>query len=109
MTVPLLTPAAKGEWTELLDRIDATIAQALDEIAAHENALGVAEASDVGPKVAGLAGDRANGLRIRLDAAGRMAESVAALLAADEEEARGWVGLAARAGARLASTPASRL
>jgi len=109
MADPLLTPAAKGEWTALLDRIDASINRALDETAAQEKALGKAVKGNVQPPVAGLAADRAGGRRARLDAAGRLADAVAALLAADEEEARGWAGLASRAGSRLASMPAGRV
>jgi hypothetical protein len=109
MADSLLTPAAKGEWAVLLDRIEASINLALDETAAQEKALASALPADGQPPDAGLATDRAAGSRVRLDAAGRIADAVTALLAADEEEARAWTGLASRAGARLASLPAARV
>ncbi len=108
MADPIVTPAAKGDWTRLLDRIDAAIARALDEAAEQERSLAPAEDASTGepgrPPLADIA-DRLAGLRAHLDAAGRLAEAVGALLAADEEEASAWVGLAGRAKARLAAPP----
>ncbi len=104
MTDPLFAPAAKADWTQLLDRIDASIARALKDTAAQEKAL-----KRVAPKtktmVHGLEGNRLAGLRSNLDAAARLADAVEALLAADELEARAWTGLAERASARLAALP----
>ncbi|HEX4590597.1 MAG TPA: hypothetical protein VH120_11740, partial [Gemmataceae bacterium] len=55
------------------------------------------------------AADHRDGLRSRLDAAGTAAEEVGALLAADEHEAREWVGRAGRLRERLASPPVGRV
>jgi hypothetical protein len=104
MADPLMTPAAKDDWAHLLDRIDASIARALKDTSAREKALKAA----VNPPEKGSSGlteDRLAGLRIRLDSAGRLADAVEALLAADEAEARNWVGLAERTRARLAAPP----
>ena len=106
MTAPILTPGAKGEWIRLLDRIEASIAQALDETAEQDRALD-ADATPTGEAAA--TADRVAGLRAHLDAAGRLAAAVESLLAADEEEAQAWVGLAQRAAARLASPPGCRV
>lgn len=108
MAAPLLTPAAKGDWTQLLDRIEASIARALVETAAQEQTLETKTAPSV-PGDAGVVGDRLCGLRVQLSAAGRLAEAVEALLAADEEEVRAWTGLAGRVAARLESLPGARV
>jgi hypothetical protein len=104
MTDPLTTPAAKDDWANLLDRIDASIARALKDTAAREKAL---KAATIPPEKVGLGltDDRLAGLRAHLDSAGCLADAVEALLAADEAEARNWVGLAQRTRARLASPP----
>jgi hypothetical protein len=103
MADSILTPAAKDDWSRLLDRIEASIARGLDEAAAQEQAL--ADAAPIPSPEPRLADDRLAGLRAHLDAAGRLAEAVESLLAADEEEARAWSNLAERAAARLASSP----
>jgi hypothetical protein len=104
MADPLLTSTAQGDWTQLLDRIDASISRALKDTAAQEKALKAA-AGPAKRQDQGLTGDQLAGLRSHLDSAGRLAEAVEALLAADELEARAWVGLAEKVGARLASLP----
>jgi hypothetical protein len=107
MADPIVSPASKDEWSKLLDRIEASIAHGLDEAAAQEQAL--ADSEPVPSTEPRLADDRLAGLKAHLDAAGRLAEAVEALLAADEEEARAWTNLAERATARLASPAAGRL
>lgn len=107
MADPILTPAAKDEWAKLLDRIEASIAHGLDEAAAQEQAL--ADAEPVPSPEPRLADDRLAGLRAHLDAAGRLADAVEAILAADEEEARAWTNLAERAAGRLATSPTGRI
>jgi hypothetical protein len=88
----------------LLDRIEVSIHRALDGVSACEEV----EASL--PKVPpALVDDGFAGLQSRLVTATSLADAVDSLLAADEQEARAWVGLAERAGARLASLPGSRL
>lgn len=100
----LLTPESKDDWGQILDRIDASITRALKETAAQEKALKIAVPKSKTPGL-GLADDRTNGLRGHLDSAVEVADAVEALLAADEVEARAWVGLAERAAARLAALP----
>jgi hypothetical protein len=104
MADSLLTPAAKGDWGQLLDRIDETIARALKDTTAREKSLrpAVTPARTPGPT---LTGDRLSGLRAHLDSAARLADAVEALLAADELETKAWTGLAERASARLATPP----
>jgi hypothetical protein len=107
MTEFLTTPAARGDWAALLDRIDASIARALKTTTKQEKLFaGKVEANDPPPDTAA---DHLDGLRSRLDAAGTAAEGVGALLAADEHEAREWVGLAGRLRERLASPPVGRV
>jgi len=103
---PLFSPAAKSEWAALLDRVEGSINRALDESAAQEEAAAEGPGSTAAPA---LIDDGFRGLKSRLDAAGRLAEAVEALLAADEQEALAWVGLAARVNARLAAVPGPRL
>lgn len=104
MADPLLTPVAQGEWSQLLDRIDASISRALKDTVAQEKALKAATVPRQKHEPVET-GDQLAGLRAHLDSAGRLADAVEALLAADELEARAWTGLAERAGARLASPP----
>jgi hypothetical protein len=106
MADPLLTPSAKGDWAQLLDRIDETISKALKDTTAREKMLRSATtpAQKLGPAPTG---DRLAGLRAHLDSAARLADAVEALLAADELEAKAWTGLAERASTRLASLPAA--
>jgi hypothetical protein len=106
MTDKPYSPAARGNWAALLDRIDASIARALDGVAAHVEASPEGSTSKPPPA---LVDDGFAGLSSRLATATRLAEAVDSLLAADEQEARAWVGLAERAGARLASLPGPRL
>ncbi|HEY1381307.1 MAG TPA: hypothetical protein VGF55_31190 [Gemmataceae bacterium] len=106
MADPILTPAAKGDWTKLLDRIDESIARALEQVQEQERAFAPAgDTSVTDPQPPSPIDDRLRGLRAHLEAAGRLAEAVEGLLAADEEEARAWVGLAGRARSRLAGPP----
>ena len=101
MADPILTPAAKDEWAQLLDRIEASIARALDEAAAQEQTLADADGPVPSPEPRRVW--RPFGWTTgALDAAGRLADAVEALLAADEEEARAWTDLAGRSAARLA-------
>jgi hypothetical protein len=104
MTDSLMTPAAKDDWKNLLDRIDASIGRALKDTTAREKAL---KAAIVPPEKCGpgLTEDWLAGLPAHLDSAGRLADAVEALLAADEAEARIWVGLAERTRTRLAAPP----
>ncbi|HEX4588415.1 MAG TPA: hypothetical protein VH120_00685 [Gemmataceae bacterium] len=107
MPDPLLTPAAKGDWAVLLDRIDASIRHALETTAEQEKSFAVhVGAASADPK---SLTDHLDGLRSKLEASSRLAESVEALLVADEQEARAWADLAGRARARLASPPTGRL
>jgi hypothetical protein len=107
MAPPIVTPAAKREWAKLLDRIDTSIARALAEMADQE--LSLAEEPPRVPVDAGSVDEQLAGLQARLDAAGRLADSVEELLAADEAEARAWAGLATQARVRLAALPGAGL
>jgi hypothetical protein len=102
MADPLLTPTAKGDWAQLLDRIDETISRALKDTAAREKSLRSA-ATPAQRNAQGPTTDRLAGLRAHLDSAAKLADTVESLLAADELEARTWTGLAERTAARLAS------
>jgi hypothetical protein len=102
----LFSPAAKVEWAKLLDRIEVSIDSALDATAAQEATI--AEVASPKPAPA-LVDDGFLGLQSRLNSATKLAETVEALLAADEQEALVWVGLAARVNARLATVPGPRL
>jgi hypothetical protein len=102
----LLTRTAKSEWAALLDQIETSIGSALDNVDRQERAL---RRKSEKPFEIRPATDRLSGLRSRLEAAGRLGDEVETLLAADEHEARAWVGLAERTRARLASSPAHRV
>jgi hypothetical protein len=103
---PLSAPGAKEDWSLMLDRIEAAVARALVETAAQERVLD-ATAPPITPADSGIVNERLGGLRARLCAAGRLAEAIEALLAADEEEVRTWTGMAGRIRPRLESVPSS--
>jgi hypothetical protein len=108
MAEALLTPTAKGDWAQLLDRVDDTIARALKDTTGREKALRSvttpAQRHEPAPSA-----DRLSGLRTHLESAAKLADAVEALLAADELEAKTWTGLAERAAARLANLPGTGL
>jgi hypothetical protein len=105
MPTTILTPKHMTDWLKVLDQIDASISRALDETAEYERALTAAPVPSETLGSDKSTDDQVRGLRLHLDAAGRLAEAVEALLAADEGEVRAWTSLAARAKARLATSP----
>ena len=100
MAEPILTPAAKDDGPKLLDRIEASIARGLNEAGGPGEGTRSGRHRSIGLTTA-TAPTTDSRAPAHLDAAGRLAEAVEALLAADEEEARAWTGLAERATARL--------
>ena len=80
---PAADPDGKRRLAQLLDRIDETISRALKDTAAREKSLRSAatpaQRNDQGPTT-----DRLAGLRAHLDSAAKLADTVEALLAADE-------------------------
>jgi hypothetical protein len=102
MAAPIVTSANMTDWLQVLDRIDASITRALDETAEYERALATSPLAAAVSEAEPPADAPLRGLRLHLDAAGRLVDAVEALLAADEGVARAWAGLADRAKARLA-------
>jgi hypothetical protein len=100
MAAPILTPARMAEWLGVLDKIDVSITHALDQTAEYEKALATISMAPTAPEIPADAIHR--GFRLHLDAAGRLAEAVEGLVAADEGETRAWAGLATQIGERLA-------
>jgi hypothetical protein len=104
MAESILTPANMAEWLQVLDCIDVSITQALDQTTEYERALATNPLSAAVPEMPDDSTTR--GFRLHLDAASRLAEAVEGLLAADEGEARAWTSLAVHSRERLATPSA---
>jgi hypothetical protein len=105
----ITSPESMAHWMGVLDQVQDSLARALHEADEHERALAESERADAGGEVGAAErrcldqiDERLRGLQAHLDAAGRTAAAVEALLAEDEREARAWADLAAAARRRLA-------
>jgi hypothetical protein len=105
----ITSPESMADWMRVLDQVQDSLTRALREADEHERALAESERADAGGDVGAAEhhcldriDERLRGLQAHLDAAGRTAAAVEALLAEDEREARAWADLAAAARRRLA-------
>src|SRR5438876_508905 len=96
----------------MLDRVQESIARALQDVAEHERTLEVSEPATATDLAAAERGcldqfdERLRNLQSHVEAADDAAAQVDELLTEDEREARTWLGQAAAARSRLATAGA---